>query len=141
MKSERPSGVTAVAVAFFLAGTYLLGVGLAMLARPGLVSMSAGSAFLGGLELAGPYMFLLSGAVGAVIAAGLWRLHNWARWMAILAAMIGVVLLVPAVSSAMLDFQVGKLAWGGLGTIVRVMIVWYLWQLPVRDTFNHDSYT
>ncbi len=103
--------------------------------------MAAGSDFLGGLELAGPYMFLLTGAVGEVIAVGIWRLHNWARWMAILVAMIGVVLLVPAVSSAMLDFQIGKLAWGGLATIMRVMIVWYLWQPPVRDAFNRDSYT
>jgi hypothetical protein len=50
--------------------------------------------------------------------------------------MIGVVLLLPRVSSAMLDFRIAKLAWGGLGTIVRVMIVGYLLQEPVRDAFT-----
>jgi multidrug transporter EmrE-like cation transporter len=132
---ERPAGVTVVAAAFLLAGSYLVVVGLTMLARPGLVSMAAGAELLGGLELAGPYMFLLVGGLGAVIAFGLWCLHRWTRWLAILAAMIGVVMLLPNVSSAMLDFHVGKLVWAGLGTIVRVMIVWYLFQEPVGEAF------
>jgi hypothetical protein len=133
---ERPAGVTAVAIAFFATATYLLATGLIMLARPGLISMAAGAALLGGLELAGPYMFLLMAALGAAIAIGLWRLHHWARWVAMLAAIIGVVLLLPSVSSAVFDLRFGRLAWGGLGTIVRVMIAWYLLQPPVRNAFE-----
>jgi len=125
-----------VAAAFLLAGVYLVIVALTMLTSPGLVSMAAGAELLGGLELAGPYMFLLVGGLGAVIALGLWRLHPWARWLAIVAAMIGVVLLLPDVSSAMLDFRIGKLAWAGFGTILRVMIVWYLFQEPVGEAFG-----
>jgi uncharacterized membrane protein (DUF2068 family) len=124
-----------VAATFLLAAAHLLVVGLTMLLRPGLVSMAAGAELLGGLELAGPYMFLLVAGLGAVIALGLWRLHRWARWLAILAAMIGVVLLLPSVSSAMLDFRIGKLVGGGVGTIARVMVVWYLFQEPVREAF------
>ena len=135
MTAERPAGVTAVAATFFLAAAYLLVVGLTMLARPGLVSMAAGAELLGGLELAGPYMFLLIAALGAVIALGLWRLHRWARWLAILVAMIGVVLLLPSVSSAVFDFRMTKLVSGGLGVIVRTMIVWFLFQEPVRNSF------
>jgi hypothetical protein len=135
MTAARPAGVTAVAATFLLAAAHLLVVGLTMLLRPGLVSMAAGAELLGGLELAGPYMFLLVAGLGAVIALGLWRLHRWARWLAILAAMIGVVLLLPSVSSAMLDFRIGKLVGGGVGTIARVMVVWYLFQEPVREAF------
>jgi hypothetical protein len=135
MTAERPAGVTAVAAAFLLAAAYLLVVGLTMLTRPGLVSMAAGAELLGGLELAGPYMFLLMAALGAVIALGLWRLHRWARWLAILVAMIGVVLLLPSVSSAVFDFRMTKLVSGGLGVIVRTMIVWYLFQEPVGNAF------
>ncbi len=135
MTAERPAGVTAVAAAFFLAAAYLLVVGLTMLVRPGLVSMAAGAELLGGLERAGPYMFLLMAGLGGVIALGLWLLHRWARWLAMLVAMIGVVMLLPSVSSAMFDFRIGKLAWEGLGTILRVMIVWYLSQEPVREAF------
>ena len=135
MPVERPAGVTAVAAAFSLAAAYLLAVGLTMLTRPGLVSMAAGAELLGGLELAGPYMFLLMAALGGIIALGLWLLHRWARWLAMLVAIIGVVMLLPGVSSAMFDFRIGKLAWEGLGTILRIMIVWYLSQEPVREAF------
>ena len=135
MTGERPAGVTAVAIAFLLAAAYLLVIGLTMLARPGLISMAAGAELLSGLEIAGPYMFLLTAVVGMVIVIGLWLRQNWARWMAILVAMIGVVLLLPNVSSAILDFRFGNLAWGGLGVIVRAMAVWYLFQEQVRDAF------
>jgi hypothetical protein len=135
MTVERPAGVAAVAAAFLLSATYLLVVGLTMLARPGLISLAAGAELLGGLELAGPYMFLLIGTLGAVIALGLWRLHRWARWAAILLAVIGVVLLIPSVSGAVVSFRFGKLAWGGLGVMLRTMIVWYLFQEPVEEAF------
>ena len=68
MTDERPAGVTVVAIVFFAASTYLLALGLIMMTRPGLVSMAAGAELLGGLELAGPYMFLLVGALGAALA-------------------------------------------------------------------------
>ena len=87
MPVERPAGVTAVAAAFSVAAAYLLAVGLTMLARPGLVSMAVGAELLGGLELAGSYMFLLIAALGGIIALGLWRLYRWARWLAMLVAM------------------------------------------------------
>jgi len=133
---ERPAGVTAVASAYFLSGAYLLVVGLIMLVRPGVISMAAGAPLLGGLELAGPYMFLLAGGVCVIVALGLWWLHRWARWLAILIAIISVIMLLPSVSSAMLDFRIVRLAWGGLGTILRVLIVWYLFQEPVHNSFN-----
>lgn len=136
MKPERPAGVTAVAIVFLLTAAYLLAVGLTMLARSGLISMAAGAELLGGLELAGPYMFLLTAAVGVAVTLGLWRLHKWARWMAILIAMIGMMLLLPSVSSAVIDFRFAKLVWGGLGVIVRAMIVWYLYQPAVKEAFQ-----
>jgi hypothetical protein len=136
MKGERPAGVTAIAGSFLVAAAYLLVIGLTMLACPGLISMAAGAPLLGGLELAGPYMFLLIALLGIVVGIGLLRLYNWARWAAILASAIGVLFLLPDVSSAVLDFHFGKLAWGGLGTIVRVMIVWYLFQEPVQVVFT-----
>ena len=136
MPVERPAGVTAVAAAYFLSGAYLLVVGLIMLVRPGVVSMAAGAPLLGGLELAGPYMFLLAGGVCVTVALGLWWLHRWARWLAILIAIISVIMLLPSVSSAMLDFRIVRLAWGGLGTILRVLIVWDLLQEPVHNSFN-----
>jgi hypothetical protein len=102
MSSSIPTGVIAVAMVFFLAGAYLCMIGAFMLVSPGAVSMALGAPLLNGLELAGPYIFLLTAGVGALIGWGLLRL-----------------------------------LWGGLGIIVRVMIVWYLYQEPVAERFSH----
>jgi hypothetical protein len=134
--SSIPSGVTAIAIAFFVAAAYLGFIGLVMLASPGTVSMAMGAPLLNGLELAGPYMFLLISGVGALIGWGLLRLNNWARRVAALVALIGVVMLVPSVSANAITLQLGSLAWGGLGIIVRVMIVWYLYQEPMAERFS-----
>ena len=125
-----------IAVVFFVAAAYLGVVGMVMLASPGAASMALGAPLLGGLELAGPYMFLLTAGVGALVGWGLLRLNNWARRAAISLGFVGVVMLVPAVSAAAVDLRV-SLLWGGLGIMVRVMIVWYLFQEPVKEKFSH----
>ncbi len=133
----RPIGVSLIAILFLLAAAYLIAVGAVMLLTPGYVSMSAGADLLGGLEVAGPYMFLLIAVVATAIGVGVLRLYNWARRLAIFAALLGMVLLLPSVSSAVLDFRIAKLVWGGLGVMVRAMIVWYLYQHPIKEAFTH----
>jgi multidrug transporter EmrE-like cation transporter len=133
--STIPSGVVAIAIVFVLAAVYLGLVGVVMLVSPGAASMALGAPLLGGLELAGPYMFLLTAGVLGLIGWGLLRLNNWARRAAIAVGFVGVVMLVPAVSAAAVDLRV-SLIWSGLGIMVRVMIVWYLFQEPVTELFQ-----
>jgi multidrug transporter EmrE-like cation transporter len=135
MLSSIPTGVASIAIVFLLAAVYLGLVGMVMLSSPGAASMALGAPLLGGLELAGPYMFLLTAGVGALIGWGLLRLNNWARRAAIVVGFIGVVMLVPAVSAAAVDFR-ASLLWSGLGILLRVMVVWYLFQEPVREAFT-----
>jgi hypothetical protein len=132
---ERPAGVAVIASLFLLTAIYLLILGAVMLVRPGTVSLMLGSPLLGGLELAGPYMFLLFGAAGVAVGWGLLHRQNWARRIAIVLAIAGMALLVPDVSSAVADFRFGTLLWGGVGVIVRVIVAWYLYQTPVAETF------
>jgi hypothetical protein len=106
-----------------------------MLIRPGLLSMAAGAFLLNGLETAGPFMFLLAAAFAVLIGYGLLQLNNWARRAAAALALLGIVLAIPAVSSSMVDMRATALVWGGLGIMVRAMVVWYLWQGPVREVF------
>ena len=110
-----------------------------MLVSPGVFSMTLGTPLLGGLELAGPYMFLLMAGVGAAMGWGLVRLNPWARRAAILAALLGVVELVPTVSIAVIEVRARPLIWGGIGVMVRVMIAWYLYQEPVTEAFSGKS--
>ncbi|HYK17689.1 MAG TPA: hypothetical protein VEV37_06695 [Bryobacteraceae bacterium] len=134
--SSLPSGVRAIAVIFALCGLYLVIAGLVMLLRPGLISMSAGSPLLFGLELAGPYMFLLTGAAGIAIAFGLLRRINFVRHIAMIAAIAGVVMLVPPVSAAAVLVEPGALVRGGLGIIVRVVITYYLSRKETAEEFG-----
>ncbi len=97
--------------------------------------MTVGAPLLNGLELAGPYMFLLIGVVGIAVGFGLLKLNNWARRAAIVVALLGMVMLIPTVSAAAVDFRPGLL-WSGLGVVVRMVIVWYLYQAPVTEAFQ-----
>jgi len=133
-----PTAVIAISIVFLLAAAYLGFLGVLMLVSPGTVSMALGAPLLGGLELAGRYMFLLTAGVGALIGWGLVRLNNWTRRAAIVVAFAGVVMLVPAVSAAAIDFRT-SLLWAGLGITVRVMIVWYLCQAPVAERFSTSA--
>ena len=107
-----------------------------MLVRPGTVSISAGAPLLFGLELAGPYMFLLMAVVGGGVAWGLVELNNIVRHAAQLIAITGIVMLVPSVSAATVIVQPKALAFGGLGIIVRVMVAWYLSREEIVEQFK-----
>ncbi len=127
-------GISAIAIVFFLAAGYLILLGGVMLFSPGLVPMTLGSPLLNGLELAGPYMFFLVGFAAILIGFGLIKLNNWARRSAIIASLLGMIMLIPSLSAAAVDFR-PALLWSGLGVIVRVVIVWYLYQAPVTELF------
>jgi hypothetical protein len=136
-----PNGVRAIAVLFALCAIYLAIVAALMLLRPGTVSMSAGAPLLFGLELAGPYMFLLIAVVGGAVAWGLLELNNIVRHAAMLIAIAGIVMLVPPVSAATVMVQPKALAYGGLGIIVRVIVTWHLSRGEVVDHFKSPRST
>ena len=131
-----PNGVRAIATLFALCGIYLAIAGVLMLVRPGAISMSAGAPLLFGLELAGPYMFLLMALLGGGVAWGLLELNNIIRHAALLIAIAGIVMLVPSVSAATVMVQPKALAFGGLGIIVRVIVAWYLSRGEIPDQFK-----
>ena len=131
-----PAGVRAIAALFALCAFYLTILAVLMLARPGAVPMSAGAPLLFGLEQAGPYMFLLMSFVGGAVAWGLIRRNNITRHVAMLIAIAGVVMLVPAVSGATVMVNARALIWGGMGIIVRVIVAWHLGRGEVAGQFH-----
>lgn len=132
---QRPVGVTAIATVFAMASAYLAILGLIMLLAPGAVSMSLGAPVLHGLQLAGPYMFLLTAAVGGVVAFGLFRLNNLARRAAIMICFAGMIMLLPKVSADASDFS-PRFFTAGAMVVVRMMIIWYLWQVWTAEKFH-----
>ena len=134
--SPLPTGIRAIAALFGLCGAYLAILAAIVLLSPGAVSMTAAAPLLFGLELAGPYMFLLIAVAAGAITWGLLRLNNIMRHAAILAACAGIVMLIPSVSGAVVAVRLKGLVVGGLGIIIRVMVAWYLSQGHIAETFK-----
>ena len=132
--SERPPGLAAITAIFGLLA--IASFGFVVLLLSSSVSLSSGSGLIGGgLEQSGPWAFVLEGAIAAVLALGLWRGWRWSRLGAILFAALGVLMDVPAISSAVVDTRLLALARGGLQTVVRVVVIYYLTREPAREWF------
>jgi hypothetical protein len=130
---QRPAFIVVISAMFLLAAIYLWTIGIAKLVAPDALSLMSGAPLMYGLELAGPYMAMLVGAVYALVGWGLFRLHNWARWAAMLVMVIAIASLVPKISMAELGVPV---FWYGLQIALRAAAAWYLAQAPsVIDVF------
>jgi len=130
---QRPIGVMVISGLFAIGALYLCTVAAILLIAPGTISLMAGKYFAYGLEIAGPFMMLLVGSCYAVVAWGLFRLHNWARWIAMWVIAFSIVPLIPKISMA----ELGRaIFWYGLQIALRVAAGWYLAQAPsVLDAF------
>jgi len=132
---ERPNGVTATAIGFLLCAAYLAILGFARLISPEAVRLSLAAPLLHGLEISGAYMLLLVAAILGPVGYGLLRLKNLARRAAIMLAIAGIVLLIPKVSADAAELSL-RLLLAGLAVMVRVVIVWYLWQSSTAERFH-----
>jgi len=122
-----------VGLCVLLAVVALVYAGLILYGR---VPLSAGAWLLGGgLEQMGPLAFVLYSTLLLVLAVGLWRRWPMARRIGILAAAAGIVLAVPAISSAVMDSRSFAIAREGLQIIARVLLVYYLTQEPLKQWF------
>jgi hypothetical protein len=134
---QRPKGIVAIAALFGAAALYLCTIAAILLISPGAISLMSAKYFLYELQLAGPYMILIGSAVYGIVAWGLFRLQNWARWAAMLIVALSLAPLVPKISTAELGFPI---LWYGLQIAFRVVAAWYLAQAPsVLDAFAAKS--
>lgn len=118
-----------------MASAYLLILGLIKLINPEAIPLSLGAPLLHGLQIYGPYMFLLAGGLGLAVAYGLCRLKNLARRAAIVIVVAGMILLVPKVSADTAEFSIDFFVAGSM-IVVRIMIAWYLWQGWTAEKFR-----
>ena len=135
MSTQRPAGVRAIVL--LCVALAVVSLGYAALIIAGQVPLSAGAWLLGGgLEQLGPLVFVLYSALLLLLALALWSRWRWARRSAVLVAVAGIALAVPAISSAVADSRVFAIAREGGQIIFRVLVVFYLSQEPVKDWFD-----
>jgi hypothetical protein len=135
--TERPIPVTAISGCFLFSAVYLWALAAILILLPGKTTLTLGSPFMHGLELAGPYMMLLFGSGYALIGWGLFRLHNWARWLAMLLIAWAVGSLVPVISAARFDVRFFAC---GIEIALLAAAAFYLAQAPtVLEAFAKSS--
>jgi hypothetical protein len=133
---ERPASVTAIAALFSLVAAYLVTIGMVEFVAPGTLSRTGAAGITYGRELNRAQTALSVGAGWALVGWGLYRLHNWARWCAMVLMVIGVAGSVPAVSAAARDLT-WQFFFYGAQIMVRVVIAWYLAASPeLIDAFR-----
>ena len=132
---QRPAGVTAITALCAIAGAAALGLAALVVAQ--VVPLSSGAFLIGGgLEQLGPVAFALYAALMILLTVALWRRWRWARRVVILVAVIGIAMAVPGLSSAVMDSRILRIGREGLQIIIRVVVVYYLGQEPVKDWFG-----
>jgi hypothetical protein len=132
---ERPASVTVIAALFFWVAAYLIVIGFVELLSPGTHSLARIAGVTYGREMDGPQTAISVGLGWALVGWGLYRLHNWARWCALVILVIGVAGSVPAVSAAARDIT-WRFFWLGAQIMVRIVIAWLLAASPdVMEAF------
>jgi hypothetical protein len=131
---ERPRGVALIVAICGLLSTVSLAFAVLLLLHQ--VPLSAGASLLGGgLEQLGPFAFLLYGMILAILGVALWRRWKGARRAAIVLAAAGILLAMPAISSAFQDERLFAIFREAIQIMVRVLVIYYLSQEPVEQWF------
>lgn len=135
---ERPRGVAVIVAVCELLGAVSLAFAALLVVH--VVPLSAGAFLLGGgIEQLGPVAFLLHGAILAVLGFALWRRWKGARRSAIVLAAAGIFLAMPAISSAFGDERIYAVLREALQIMVRVLVIYYLSQEPVKEWFAKSA--
>lgn len=122
---KRPDGVTAIAVWFFVDALLMLIFACILLAIPfsGVIEEindPIGEFWVVFTVTCGVIFILLSGVLSVIAGWGLLILKDWARWLAII---LGIF--------SLFAFPIG--------TVIGVLIIWYLLKEDVREAFKMEA--
>jgi hypothetical protein len=124
---ERPALLIPIAVIVFVYTLLLCVCGV--LSFAGQMPMRVGAQLLGsGLEVMGPAPYFLYAIALALGGWGLLRAKNWGRRLVIVVCAVGVLMLVPHISSAVMDERYAAMTLDGAQILLRVAIASYLWR-------------
>ena len=113
--SERPLGVTIIAILQFIAAIWFIFVGYTLFLVGAAFGLPGLGAIFGGV-------FLIIGIFGFIIGWGLWTLKGWAWMFAFIVNLLSVII-------ALISFDIASL-------IIPLIIVFYLNQGEVKAAFG-----
>jgi hypothetical protein len=143
---NRPTGVTVIAVLYFIGAAFCILGGLGMILGGGflasIISQSqangagAGAGIMAGLGAALGIGLLICAAIAALLGWGLMKLKEWARITAIVFAALGLLFGALGLFGALLHFAIVLL----FGVVIRLAIngciLWYLLKPEVKAAFQ-----
>ncbi|HEY7403020.1 MAG TPA: DUF2127 domain-containing protein [Candidatus Angelobacter sp.] len=142
----RPTGVTVIAVLYFIGAAFCLLGGLLFIAGGGFLATiinqqgQAGSSgmagIMAGLGAAMGIMFLVFGVIDALVGWGLLKLKNWARIVAIVFAAIGACFQLLGVLGSFSHFNLGNLIINLAFLALYAWMISYLIKAPVKAAFQ-----
>jgi hypothetical protein len=142
---ERPTGVTILAVLYFI-GTAFLGIcgllfiaggtmlsGLARSGGPGSALFAAGGAVIGAV-------FFVIALLELAIGIGFIKLQNWARVVAIVFTGIAVLFGVLGMFSLLLHMMVFAMMFRVVVLAIQIWILVYLFKPDVKQAFGATGF-
>lgn len=142
----RPTGVTVIAVLYFIAASFCVlgGIGVilgggfiaTMMSQSGGQGAGAGAGLLAGLGAVLGIFLLIGAGLAILIAMGLLKLKNWARIIAIVFAGLGVLGGLFALIGILSHMAMFGLVWTVCRLAINAWIIYYLLQPPVAAAFT-----
>jgi uncharacterized membrane protein (DUF2068 family) len=136
MTTQRPTGVTILAVLQFIGGVLSLLFGLSSLFFGGLMVVSDAATTAGAEIDMGPIMLtagvvaLISGVIGLIAGYGLFTLKGWGWTLAVIFAVANIV------SNLLSLFQGANIVGAIIGIVISGLILYYLNTPTVKRAFG-----
>jgi uncharacterized membrane protein (DUF2068 family) len=115
----RPTGVTILSILFALESLLFIVAGIGALG----ISALFGPVVLGIGIIVGGFLVLL-GLIGLFVTWGLWTGQGWARIIAIILAVLGLIVTILG--------AIGLEPISIIGLLINIVILWYLFQPHVK---------
>jgi hypothetical protein len=141
---QRPTGITILAVLYFIGAVFLLLGAFAFFAGGSflaqvLASMPGMSTLAGGLVTVVGVVLLAFAALYGATGYGLISLKSWGRILAIIFTVLGLVGTLVGFISIVSNFGMGVAIWQVVKLGICVWILWYLFQPNVKQAFGQTS--
>ena len=140
---NRPTGVTVIAVLYFLSAACLALLGVLLIVGGGMAGAAmkdsgstGGMALLATMGVAGAIACFVMALIPGVVGWGMWSLKNWARIVALVLAGLGLLTNGLGLLGSLMHFEIITFTIGAIIVGLYVWVVIYLLKPHVKAAFG-----